>query len=305
MNFHSIHPRACAMPCQRRMPTLLWVLAMSGVSVARALSAASAATITILQGSDAQLMPFSYCERWPTWSARTDAGDAGGFGMSAVPCTDGFVSPTSVDELWVPQDLPALTGRPALGAVVCSGEVRQIFPSVHLEVKGFRNFGLASLPRARTWLDFRAAGAMRWDLPRLSVFARDREGAEWRSLLGAADDAEETEAIATEGAFAFLVELLAREEGGGLGDGFHIVDVPLPAVRPLQPLPTPAEDEQGARLCAFFSDEAAGSPRELLERDELGLNNCALLDVSIVGIAPGSTSEYMPDCYRPLYGAAP
>ena len=32
--------------------------------------------------------------------------------------------------------------------------------------------------------------------------------------------------------------------------------------------------------------------------------NCALLDVSIVGIAPGSTSEYMPDCYRPLYGTA-
>ena len=164
---------------------MMRVLCVSAcLSAARALSGTSA-TITILQGSDAQLMPFSYCERWPTWSARTEAGDAGGFGMSAVPCTDGFVSPTSVDELWVPQDLPALTARPALGAVVCSGEVRQIFPSVHLEANGFRNFGLASLPRARTWLDFRAAGAMRWDLPRLSVFAPScfLHGVPWRGAL--------------------------------------------------------------------------------------------------------------------------
>jgi hypothetical protein len=57
----------------------------------------------------AQQLPASMVEHWPTWVL-----DKNGK-MVHIPDTDGFVSPTSIDELWQPIDLESPQMRLAVG----------------------------------------------------------------------------------------------------------------------------------------------------------------------------------------------
>lgn len=57
----------------------------------------------------AQKLPASMVEHWPTWVL-----DRNGK-MVQIPDSDGFVSPTSIDELWQPIDLQSPELRLAVG----------------------------------------------------------------------------------------------------------------------------------------------------------------------------------------------
>ena len=56
-----------------------------------------------------QKLPAAFVSSWPTWVLGTDGE------LSKIPDSDGFVSPTSIDELWQPVDLKRPDVRPALG----------------------------------------------------------------------------------------------------------------------------------------------------------------------------------------------
>lgn len=57
----------------------------------------------------AQKLPASMVAHWPTWVLDTDGT------MLPIPDSDGFVPPTSIDELWQPVDLQSPQMRLAVG----------------------------------------------------------------------------------------------------------------------------------------------------------------------------------------------
>lgn len=72
---------------------------------------------------------------------------------------EGWVNPTSFDQVFLPKDLPRPSYQPALGLVLQKGGMlRYIMPSIILNLKTadrdlWRNRGLKTSSRARCWLD--------------------------------------------------------------------------------------------------------------------------------------------------------
>lgn len=56
-----------------------------------------------------QSLPVSFIQDWPTWVLDTDGE------LSRIPDSDGFVQPTSVDEIWHPVDLKRPLVKLAMG----------------------------------------------------------------------------------------------------------------------------------------------------------------------------------------------
>lgn len=56
-----------------------------------------------------QSLPVSFVRDWPTW-VLDEAGE-----LSRIPDSDGFVQPTSVDEIWQPVDLKRPVMKLAMG----------------------------------------------------------------------------------------------------------------------------------------------------------------------------------------------
>ena len=121
---------------------------------------------TILVNSadfNSQPLPLSYCERWPLWVA-----DSTGVALTLLPGFDeeseesGWCNPSTFEQLWLPQDLPAPVCTPALGVVLKDGAPSYVFPSFEATVstkqaggeRVWHNRGLRSAPLAKTWLHY-------------------------------------------------------------------------------------------------------------------------------------------------------
>ena len=105
--------------------------------------------LTLLDGSGSQRLPASMVDRFPTWLFDG--------AWQRVPDSDGFVNPHSCDDVWHAADLPEPAPRLCVGLHVRDGSLRHVFPAVDLDVDGYRNRGLKTVPRAHQWLAFSAA----------------------------------------------------------------------------------------------------------------------------------------------------
>ena len=119
-------------------------------------------------------LPASFVSDWPTWVLEDDGT------VVRIPDQqsdkEGFVTPTSIDELWLPIDLKKPDMKLALGLHIRSGIIRHVMPAVDISYDGqYRNRGMNSVPRAHRWMDFSSMGLINeWDRFNLKVLSRKR-----------------------------------------------------------------------------------------------------------------------------------
>ena len=115
--------------------------------------------LRLLDGRDkVERLPAGMASRWPTWVLEPDGTFVGvPDGTSDAEAGVGFVNPESCDDLWMASDLPPPTSRLCLGLHVRDGTLRHVFPAVDMGVRGFRNRGMRTVPRAHSWLTFGAS----------------------------------------------------------------------------------------------------------------------------------------------------
>ncbi len=218
--------------------------------------------LTLLDGSGSQRLPASMVDRFPTWLFDG--------AWQRVPDSDGFVNPHSCDDVWHASDLPEPAPRLCVGLHVRDGSLRHVFPAVDLDVDGYRNRGLKTVPRAHQWLAFSAA------LPtELNLYAG-----------GHSYSATDT--------LGRVVEALATDAPDELGQGSHVIHAVVEGAPPLPPLLTSTE-EQEARLVVFLADALFDA------RDAAEVESAGVLEVLVLETAAGSASEHLPAASAGLF----
>ena len=258
-----------------------------------------------------QSLPLTYVKSWPLWMAgegaaaisvrRVEAEDADGAG---------WVNPVTFEQLWLPIDLPLPTARAAIACVLKDGVPRYFMPTIETSITSpddaatkWYNRGLNSLPMAKTWLPF---GEVDVDAMRISCYCAPLPDDD-----GDSEEADGDEAAAPRVEWEQVLPLTAVKEAVGtifeimadapddLGSGFCYVVVPLAAALP------PSAVSPGQRLRLFLSDVDA-TPTALDPEDrESWVWNRGECELEIYHVAAGGDSDFLPDAYRPLFGAFP
>jgi len=231
-------------------------------------------------------LPASFVSSWPTWvlDPETKATNKKYGEWSKIPDDNGFVNPSSIDELWQAQDLKPPTCQLAVGLHVRDGMIRHILPAVDVsfEAGKHRNRGLCSVPRAYQWMDFNAAMAGGLDVMSLvlQVNNNNNDEEEWETIA-------EIESIET--CIQLAITALAEQPPEDLGDGSSVVHVLLDK-----------EVLQGleGEVSTDVPTQAGAELRVLLQDDGYTMG---CLHVSIQKTEPGSESEYLPEAYKPLF----
>jgi hypothetical protein len=225
-------------------------------------------------------LPASFVSTWPTWVLQIDTTTKGKKNWQKIPDSDGFVPPTSVEELWHCKDLKLPQCQLALGLHVRDGMIRHILPAVDLSLgegddgHGHRNRGLCSVPRAYEWMDFGAAMAGGLDVMTLALQIKKEDAQDeddWETLA-------EIESI--EDSINAVIKALAEDPPEELGDGSNIVHL--------------LYGTEKAVVCP----QPGSVMRALLKEDGYTVGT---LQVSVESIAPGSESDYLPEVYKPLF----
>eukprot|EP00980_Cylindrotheca_fusiformis_P008424 scaffold1784_cov116-Cylindrotheca_fusiformis.AAC.4 len=227
-----------------------------------------------------QSIPVSFVRDWPTWVLDEDNT------LSRIPDDNGFVRPTSVDEIWQPVDLKRPGLKLALGLHVRDGTIRHLMPAVDLSFEGgiHRNRGMCSVPRAHTWIDF-TLSLDEWDNYKIILSSRadgEDDTTDWNEISSSAPGD-------ITGAIERAVFCLSESAPNSLGEGSHVVNVIL--------------DTSGDQGCELECPR--GQMRVLMVDDDDFLETqheeSGALDVIISASMAGSESEYLPDAYKPLY----
>jgi len=244
--------------------------------------------IEITNLNNKESFPASFIERWPNWFLETDGS------LSRIPDEEtgdeiGYVTPTSIDQLYQPIDLKRPEMKLALGIHVRSGQIRHVMPSLDISYeKGLhRNRGLCSVPLAYNWVDFGFINSMS-DYNRYELRVASKKG-----MGGSEEDDEETwnpmhflPGDVIEKVIERVIVCLAEVESDDLGSGSHIIHVALDDSKVLE-MPKPKNVLQVTLV--EIGDEG--------EEDA----DVGILEVAIVTTMSGSESEYLPDAYKPLY----
>lgn len=268
-------------------------------------------TISIRGNSQMQYLPRSMASSWPSWTfenGRLDRVDDDG--------NDGWVNPTSFENLYLPSDLPTPVTRPALGVLVANGSPRYVFPSIVLTLetpdRAWRNRGLCSLPRSHTWIDLFSPFIPRLENLQIHCygqsspelrFLEDQDGEYvWTDLYAPASSSPggifskplEGTGLEFLSAYNNLRTYLQRcPYQDVLSSGYHFIDVILPTQ--MQSIKLPQN-----RIKMYLTD--LEEPRQLINMegsyDDEVLGE---LDITISAIGPGGISKYLPKVYYDLY----
>lgn len=246
------------------------------------LEAVSRNFIEITNFGVGESLPSSFIERWPNWFLESDGT------VHKIPDEDGFVNPTSVEQLYQPIDLKRPEMKLALGLHVRSGQIRHVMPSLDVSYSNgqHRNRGLCSLPLAYTWVDFGYFNS-------LSDYSRYEFRVSSKTHVPANEPEEPfTKLFDLPGtmitkAVEKAIMCLAETDCEDLGSGSHILHVALEGSQ-IEEIPKTKNILQ-ATLVELAAD--AG------EQDL----NIGILEVAVVTTMSGSESEYLPDAYKPLF----
>ena len=242
--------------------------------------------ITNLNGKES--IPASFVEHWPNWILETDGT------LSRIPDETtgdgiGFVTPTSIDQLYQPIDLKRPNMKLALGIHIRSGQVRHVMPSldIYYSDRLYRNRGLCSVPLAYNWVDFGFINSMgdnsRYELrvsSKKRVDKSQENGEEKWNQIFSLPGKVMTAAIERS------IVCLAEADSDDLGSGSHIIHVALEESTEFE-IPKTRNDLQATLV--EIGDEG--------EEDV----NVGILEVAVVATMSGSESEYLPDAYKPLF----
>mmetsp|Transcript_744 Transcript_744/g.812 ORF Transcript_744/g.812 Transcript_744/m.812 type:complete len:412 (-) Transcript_744:26-1261(-) len=283
--------------------------------------------ITSFSDGPKQSLPASIIETWPTWVLDTDGK------VDRIPDNNGFVTPTSIDNLWQPIDLIRPTMKVALGVHIRNGSIRHVFPAVDISYDQDddhrnRNRGLCSVPRAHTWVDIAFLNSLgdynRYEL-RVSSKQNDNEGDnkgddnKWQQLLSSSSYASssnsEVISKAIERVVIFLAENDDSESDSDSNDDFGAGSNILHVI-----LDTDNGDDNGDRdkrnenekkklVCKIpkTSHDLKVTMVEMYGNDQKIENigyedvDVGILQVTVATTMSGSESEYLPDVYRPLF----
>ncbi|CAJ1948967.1 unnamed protein product [Cylindrotheca closterium] len=226
-----------------------------------------------------QSLPVSFIQDWPTWVLDEEGK------LSRIPDGDGFVQPTSVDEIWHPIDLKRPAVKLAMGLHVREGTIRHVMPAIDLSYDGgaHRNRGMCSVPRAHSWIDF-SLSMDEWENYKIMMFAKDtKDDKSWENLkvspIGEIPRAIERATVC-----------LSEDAPDEMGTGSHILHVIL-------------SDESNTESQLDCPRHAL---RVTMDDEEVSSANAAeeasgVLDVVVSSTIAGVESEFLPDAYRPLF----
>lgn len=224
-----------------------------------------------------QSIPASFVRDWSTWVL-----DENGI-LSKIPDDDGFVQPSSIDELWQPVDLKRPEIKLALGLHIREGVIRHVMPAVDLSFGGgtHRNRGVCSVPRAHSWIDF-SLSLDEWESYKIVLSAKeDKADPGWTELLSSQPG---DIAMAIERATLCLSEAAPDE----FGSGSHIMNVVLTnSEKAAENLECPRNEMKVIMEDDDFIDDAQ--------------EPSGALQVVISPSIAGSESNYLPDAYKALY----
>lgn len=224
-----------------------------------------------------QTLPSSFINNWPTWVLEQNGT------LSRIPDefdNKGYVTPTSIDELWQPIDLKRPDMKLALGLHIRQGQIRHAMPALDINYNEglHRNRGMCSVPRAYAWVDFGSLGIMGdWDNLELKVASKKREDDDWIQLSVSSGDAISQ---AIERALMCLAD--APDD---FADGSHLIHIPLDSADAIE-VPRINHEIQ-VTLNEKYNDEPD--------------IEAGILQVVITASMSGSESEYLPDVYKGLY----
>lgn len=247
---------------------------LSCLTAADAFASARQARQFIELINQADKLPASFVADWPTFVLDPSSET---LDFCKIPDANGFVVPTSLDELWQPQDLKQPQCLVTLGFHIRNGEFRHVFPAIDLSYNGgkHRNRGLNTVPRAHQWSDFGSLVVMSdggLDECSLSLAVRRDQEEEWKTLV----IVDSITSLVDYAIQALAITDLPKE----LGNGSCILHVVCP--------------HDNAVTCPMPGNELQALL--LKDRDVVGT-----LQVAIEKTAAGSESEYLPEAYKPLF----
>jgi len=243
---------------------------------------------------------------------------------------NGFVIPTSIDNLWQPIDLIRPTMKVALGVHIRNGSIRHVFPAVDIsydnDQDGYhhRNRGLCSVPRAHTWVDIAFLNSIgdynRYEL-RVSSKKNDNDNDndnegddnKWQQLLSSSSYSSNSEVIskAIERVVIFLAENDDDSDSNDdFGNGSNILHVILDTDNGDDgDMDNTNEKKKKKLVCEIpkSSHDLKVTMVEMYGNDQKIENtgyedvDVAILQVTVTTTMSGSESDYLPDVYRPLF----
>uniref|UniRef100_A0A7S0ERZ3 Uncharacterized protein n=1 Tax=Phaeocystis antarctica TaxID=33657 RepID=A0A7S0ERZ3_9EUKA len=289
--------------------------------------------ISSIKGGSGQL-PLAMC-RWPLWIASADhvtkLSGAGGDEEEA-----GWVDPISFEQLWLPEDLPLPSSHLAVSLVIKDGVPRYLLPCIETSITTvsgvsgtvWHNRGLNSVPLGAQWMAWGEAPLKAYRLfsfgsdfkpPAPPPARRHPRGARAAAEEGAAEEADTAEEELPP-AWEPLQVMADRPGGGGqpveealgsimrvlaeagaeikeMGEGYHFITARVDGGA------LPADTVRPGRKLRLILATALDDPNPNDEEWEGEMLSFARCDTTVYSIPAGGESEFMPECYKPLYGA--
>ena len=319
------------------LPLLLVATAVNFIQCTHAFSAASdGIKIVGLPGGQTESLPGMYVNTFRRWIVEdnqlanndgegTDKSKSSSCASSQMEAIkgaglaqldEGWVNPTTTNELWWPRDLTTLQIRPMLSVLFRNGMLSYVSAGLDVRVPQtqsdgsiatWRNYGLNSQPIARQWTTLDIALEKIFHMEGFLLMNNNQGGGEeleekHELLFESLDTKDVMERVAN-----FIAEL---DSLSPIAEGFHITSFPI--VDSWTDLPSPGnsnieDTEDGDQtepvykiVCMATSEPFAS---KLLDMDEdiLTMSSTSVLEVGVVRTVEGWTSEYLPEPYKPLY----
>ena len=275
-----------------------------------------------------------------------------------IPCDDGFVNPHNFDELWLPDSLrPAPTMTLSLCALLKDGQLRCVFPGVdgcvarrgcggggggggsggggddddHDNNDGttaaseeWRNWGLASVPLASSFLDYMMIplDQLTLSMSAGSAAAAAAGGKQGGGVIDPAAWVPLHENLDVMAALDRLFLCMSDPPPAMLErSGFQLLTIPVPGGE-LPPRSGSSSSSSSSDSDSNGSGSGAGAdeypfadgtvlrlflndypePRRLLELKQGESSGGAAAEWTVRHVASGADSAYLPEAYRPLFG---
>lgn len=240
-----------------------------------------------------------------------------GAGLSNLPMDEGWVNPTTTNELWWPRDLDKLQLRPMMNVLFRNGMLSYVSAGLDVRVPHgesddgsvatWRNYGMNSQPIARQWTTLDIAME---NMFHIEGFVLHNEE-EYDTLFESLDVKAALSKVAT-----FIAEL---DSLSPIAAGFHIVSFPI--MDSWTDLPSPKEsdkkrdkkeddgeessistdDETIYKIVCLATSEPFANKLIPLDEDILTMSSTSVVDVVVSRTAKGGDSPYLTEPYKPLY----